>query len=71
MPIWTQADLDTLKSAVASGVLTVIYDGPPRRQVTYQNLTEMRRLLSEMVADVGRTAGTGTAYRLVSTSKGL
>jgi hypothetical protein len=59
-----------LKSAVSSGVLTVTFDGPPRRSVTYQNLAEMRALLAEMTAAV---AGSTSAprYRLAATSKGL
>lgn len=45
---WTDADLQALKAAVASGVLQVTYDGPPRRSITYQSLSEMRALLAEM-----------------------
>ena len=56
MATWTQADIDTLKAAVASGVLTVTFDGPPRRSVTYQSAAEMRSLLAEMRADVARSA---------------
>jgi len=68
---WTQSDLDTLKAAVASGVLSVSYDGPPRRSVTYQSLEQMRALLAEMVSSVAATAGTGVRYRLAATRKGL
>lgn len=45
---WTQADIDRLKEAVARGVSSVTYDGPPRRTVQYQSLSEMRRLLASM-----------------------
>lgn len=66
-PIWTQADLDKLKAAVASGVLTVSYAGPPARTITYQSLDAMRSLLAEMVGQVqGRTA-----FRRTSFSKGF
>lgn len=65
--IWTQADIDTLKKAVASGVLTVSYSGPPARLQTYQSLAEMRSLL----ADMQRQVNGGTTTRLVKTSKGL
>lgn len=51
--IWTQADIDKLKAAVAEGVLTVSYAGPPARMITYQSLAAMRSLLAEMVAGVG------------------
>lgn len=71
---WTQADIDTLKAAVASGILMVRYDGPPARTITYQSLREMRDLLASMQADVAASAGGATAgarYRFVSTRKGL
>lgn len=71
MALWTQADVDALKAAVASGVLSVEYAGPPARRVTYHGLAEMRSLLASMQADVAQAAGTGTRYRLVSSSKGL
>lgn len=67
---WTQAEFEALKKAVASGVLTVIYDGPPRRQVTYQSLTEMRSLLSEMRQETARASGRSST-RLVATRKGF
>lgn len=70
MATWTQADVDTLKAAVASGVLQVTFDGPPRRSITYQSLAEMRALLAEMQAAVNRPAGRAS-FVLVSTSKGL
>lgn len=68
--MWTQADVDALKSAVASGVLTVSFDGPPRRTITYQSLDAMRSLLASMQADVARQSG-GASYTLISTSKGF
>ena len=71
MSTWTQSDIDSLKAAVGSGILTVRYDGPPARTITYQSLAEMRALLAAMQRDVATTAGTATSYRLVSTRKGL
>ena len=70
MATWTQADVDSLKAAVASGLLSVRYDGPPSRMITYQSLAEMRALLSEMVADVAVAAGR-SSYVLAATRKGL
>jgi hypothetical protein len=70
MSTWTQADVDTLKAAVATGVLSVRYDGPPARQITYQSLAEMRALLSEMVGSVA-VAGGRSSYILAATRKGL
>lgn len=69
--IWSQADIDALKEAVRGGVLTVSYDGPPSRSVTYQSLQQMRALLAEMVAGVGNAAGTRTKYRYGTTRKGI
>lgn len=68
MPIWTQADIDRLKHALGSGVLTVTYAGPPERSITYQSLDAMRRLLAEMVRDVSTT---DAPYRLGATRSGL
>lgn len=68
--IWTQADIDELKAALSKGILSVAYSGPPSRSVTYQSLSEMRKLLAEMVADVAQQAGR-TSYRLVKTKKGF
>jgi len=68
---WTQADIDSLKVAVASGILTVRYDGPPSRMVTYQDLSQMRALLASMIQDVAQQAGTTASYRLAATRKGL
>ena len=60
---WTQTDLETLRAACASGVLTVSYSGPPARTITYQSLAEMRKLLAAVVAELAGTAGTRPSYR--------
>ena len=64
---WTQADIDSLRKAVVSGVLVVRYDGPPARSVTYQNATEMRGILGTMEAQVNNINKT----RLASHKKGF
>lgn len=64
---YTQAEIDTLKAAIVSGVLTVSYAGPPARTVTYQSLAEMRKLLADMNASVSGSA----PYRVAATRKGL
>lgn len=71
MGIWTQSDVDALKAAVATGVLTVSFNGPPARTITYHSLAEMRSLLAEMVADVASAAGTRASFRLAGFSKGF
>jgi len=68
VPIWTQADVDTLKAAIVGGVKKVVYDGPPKREVEYQGLPEMRALLAAMVRSV---ASTSKSRRLVKTKKGF
>lgn len=70
-PAWTQADVDNLKSAIASGILTVSYDGPPKRMITYQSLDAMRSLLASMLESVANAEGTRRAFRYASTSKGF
>lgn len=71
MSTWTEADISTLRAAMRSGILTVRYDGPPKREVTYQSLDEMRKLLAEMMADVGASTGTRPSHRLAATRKGF
>lgn len=71
MALWTAADIETLKAAVSSGILTVRYDGPPARTLTYQSLAEMRELLAEMQVAVLEQTGQRQRYRLVATRKGL
>lgn len=71
MAQWTETDIATLKAAVASGILTVRYDGPPGRTITYQSLAEMRKLLAEMTAQAASASGSRPAYRLAATRKGL
>lgn len=65
--IWTQSDIDTLRAAIASGVLSVSYAGPPSRTVTYQNLDAMRKLLAEMT----RTVNKPPAYRRAQVKRGF
>jgi len=67
---WTQTQVDELKTAIASGVLTVNYSGPPARSVTYQSLSAMRELLAAMQQDIARANGT-RAYALAATRKGV
>lgn len=64
---WTQADIDSLKAAIASGVLTVSFSGPPARSQTYQSTTAMLQALAVMEKSVNG----GTSYRLAATRKGL
>lgn len=67
---WSQADIDALKAAIATGVATVSYSGPPSRSVTYQSTDAMLQALAVMQQEVNGAAGT-PAYRLGATRKGL
>lgn len=64
---WTQQDVDRLRAAVSSGIMTVSYDGPPRRSITYHSLDAMRDLLREMEAEVEGRIG----HRLASFNGGF
>jgi predicted RNA-binding protein associated with RNAse of E/G family len=67
MATWTQADIDELKKAVSSGILTVKYAD---RTVTYQSLADMRALLADMQRDVAAAAGSNS-FTLAATRKGV
>ncbi len=59
---WTQTEVDALKAAIASGVLSVEYDGPPARKVQYQSLAQMRELLASIVADANASTRVAIRY---------
>lgn len=64
---WTQADIDTLKAAIAKGVTKVRMNN---EEVTYRSLAEMRQTLALMQDEVsGATRGFGVTY--ARTSRGL
>ena len=65
--LWTQSDIDTLKTAIAGGVRRVVYDGPPKREVEYQDLKEMRALLAEMCSQVADSR----SFRRTTHNKGF
>lgn len=51
---WTEADVNRLKSAIASGQLSVRYGD---RQITYQSVDAMLTALDRMQADLGANNG--------------
>lgn len=61
---WTQIQIDALKAAIATGVLTVKHG---ETLTTYRSLDEMKTLLSMMQADV---ASGGRVRRVVATYRG-
>ncbi len=52
---YTQTEIDTLKSAIASGALTVRFDD---LTTTYRDLDEMSEILGKMEKEVNEDAGT-------------
>lgn len=68
---WTQADVDALKAAIASGAQSVTY--PDGSAVTYRSLGQMKDVLGMMQAEVNRAAGGQKRIRriLLNTSKGV
>lgn len=64
---WTQGDIDSLKSAIGTGVMSVTYAGPPQRIVQYHSLAEMRSLLAEMLGQVNAMP----RYSRIGFSKGF
>lgn len=71
MAIFTQEQIDELAAALASGVLSVEYAGPPARRVQYQSLAAMRDLLAAMIADVEGEDGSRPTYRFASHRRGF
>jgi hypothetical protein len=64
---WTQADVDILKAAIASGVRRVRYAD---REIEYQSTEEMRAALSAAQHEVSAANGT-PSYRRLATRKGF
>lgn len=59
MSSWTQAQLDAVKEAIASGALKVKYQD---KEVTYRSTDELIRLKNEMEKDLGTKSKTMTRF---------
>jgi hypothetical protein len=66
---WTQADIDALKSLMASGASSISYGGPPQRTLIARPLAEMQALLAQMQREVD--GANAVTYRLAATNKGF
>ena len=67
--MWTQADIDKLKAAIAGGaVLQSMTFGD--QTFTFRSIEEMLQVLSLMQQEVNAASGTPKGYRLAATSKG-
>lgn len=66
---FTQADIDTLKSALISrkGAKVVQFSD---QSVTFDSVDDMLKLLSVMQQEVSTTAGNASRTRFAATSKG-
>lgn len=65
---WVQADVETLKAAIASGALSVRYsDG---REVTYRSLAELRDALALVQGEVSATTGQ-SRFRRIAIGSGI
>jgi len=51
---YTQAQLNAIKEAFASGTLTVDYDG---KRVTYRSLREMKEIIATIEAELAAAEG--------------
>jgi hypothetical protein len=50
---YSQADIDTLKAAIATGAIEVEFGaGPDKRRVRYRDLDDMQATLDRMLAEV-------------------
>ena len=64
---WSQADIEALEAAMASGVKRVLFDGPPKREKEFHSLSEMDALLSRMK----RELASPPPYRRVKFGRGF
>ena len=66
---YTEAERDALKTAIATGVLSVTYNG---QRTEYRSLEEMERVLHLMNTELDTAAGTDvTRQILVRPKKGI
>ncbi len=62
----TQADIDRLETALATGELTVEYDG---KRVTFRSVDEIQRAISYARARLAEAAGADTTQSYLSFSR--
>ncbi|MFP3432103.1 hypothetical protein SB781_20295 [Paraburkholderia sp. SIMBA_061] len=61
---FTQQNLDAIESAIASGTLTVEYNG---KRITYQSTADLIRVRNMIKADLGNRSGVGGTRSSVGT----
>lgn len=70
MALWTEADRDQLKAAIAGGAVLQSLTFADQTY-TFRSLEDMLKLLAVMEADLNAASGATKAYRLAATSKGV
>ncbi len=65
---WTQTDIDKLKQAIGRGARSLELNG---EKVTYGSLSEMRKTLAMMEAEVNGTSPSSPTIVYPKTSRGL
>jgi hypothetical protein len=65
---YTEAQAQALREALASGVLTVEYDG---KRVTYRSVAEIKEALAQVETALARDAGKRVRQIRVVTNKGF
>lgn len=68
MGSFSQADLDRIKRAIASGALVVRYDDG--RQITYRSMEELAQARAAIEAELGLTPG-GPVRKVMAPNKGI
>jgi hypothetical protein len=67
---YTQADLDALQEAIATGAMTVKFgSGPDSREVTYRSLADMRAIEANIIAAITPAARQPIRTSFVSHSR--
>jgi len=65
---YTEAQAQALREALASGVLTVEYDG---KRITYRSVAEIKEALAQVETALARDAGKRVRQIRVVTNKGF
>jgi hypothetical protein len=65
---YTQTHLDALQEALASGTLTVTFEG---RSITYRSVQELQRAISVVQSSLNQQSGKRVRQYRLSGSKGI
>ncbi len=65
---YTQSQLEALQEALASGLLTVTFEG---RTMTYRSVQDLQRAIATVQSDLNSRAGKRVRQYRMSSSKGF